>query len=228
MKKTNIHTTREAWLLAGWNDIRPHFQSLGYEPPDNIRLALSFTSGGKRGIEGECWHPQYSGDNTYEIIIKADHDDPVEILGILIHQMIHTLLSPEAKHGREFRDIALRVGMEGRMSHAMPGALLRDRLAAIAEQLGPLPHAKLDLASGAIGAKKSGVRMLKAECPAACGYTIRILPKWAKIGLPFCPVAPAHGTLVCDFPDEDDKLSSELPQIYHADADSDAPHDLMD
>lgn len=211
MKNVNIQSTREAWLRAGTNELRPYFASLGYKIPENIRYALSFTSGGKRGIEGECWHPEFSADGHYEIIIKADREDPVEILGILVHQLIHSLLSAAVKHGKAFRDIAVRVGcMEGKMSHALPSPPLRERLAVIAATLGPLPHAKLDLISGANSAKKkSGVRLIKAECGAACGYTICLLPKWARVGLPLCPVNPEHGALICNLPDDADNDAAE-------------------
>ncbi|MDR3423727.1 MAG: hypothetical protein P4M13_01425 [Alphaproteobacteria bacterium] len=89
MKNVNVHTTREAWLRAGTNELLPYFASLGYALPDNIRYAISFTSGGKRGMEGECWPPEASADRHFEIIIKADREDPIEILGILVHQLIH-------------------------------------------------------------------------------------------------------------------------------------------
>lgn len=214
MKKTNLYKTREEWLFAGYNELHSYFRTLGYKLPDNVRFALSFTSGGKRGMEGECWHSEFSADNTFEIIVKADRDDPVEILGILVHQLVHTLLPPEAKHGKTFRDIALRVGMEGRMSHALPAPPLRERLTAVADALGPLPHAKLDLLSGAIGTKKSGAKMLKVEC-AQCGYNFRILPKWAKYGFSLCAVDPSHGVLSCNDPAAEEPLSPAPPLIYN-------------
>ena len=67
MKIPNTYTSREAWLRAATNELRPHFASYGYTLPDNIRFAIAFTSGGKRGREGECWHPESSADNHFEI-----------------------------------------------------------------------------------------------------------------------------------------------------------------
>jgi len=208
-RKDNIHTTREGWLRAAMDELRPQFASHGYALPENIRYAIAFTSGGKRGMEGECWHPESSADKHFEIFIRADIADPLEVLGILVHELIHTLLPPEAKHGKEFRDIALRMGLEGKMSHAKPAPPLRERLKIIAANLGPLPHAALDFVSGSDRPKKAGVRMLKAECSAACGYTVRIIPKWAKVGLPVCPVDAAHGQLRCDIPDDDAEIAPD-------------------
>jgi len=201
--KTNIHTSREEWLRAATNELRSYFEMFGYTLPDNIRFAIAFTSGGKRGMEGECWNQEASSDRHFEIIIKADKADPLEILGILTRELIHTLLPPTVKYGKEFREIALRLGLEGKMPRAMPAPPLQERLKGIAATLGSLPHATLDFAIATERRKKQGVRMLKAECGAACGYTIRIIPKWAKIGLPICPVNPKHGPLRCDIPDDE-------------------------
>ncbi|HUY68533.1 MAG TPA: hypothetical protein VMV79_04455 [Alphaproteobacteria bacterium] len=202
MKTPNIHTTREGWLRAAANELRPYFEKIGYALPENIRFAIAFTSSGKRGKKAaECWHQSSSADRHYEIIIRADIADPVEVLGRLVPQLIHVLLPIEARHGKSYRDIAMRVGLEGPMRQAVPSALLKERLQALALTLGPLPHGKLDFAARAGSRKKSGSRFLKAEC-GKCGYAIRIIPKWAKIGLPACPANAKHGLLICDIPEE--------------------------
>jgi len=202
-QKENIYTTREEWLRAATNELRAYFEMFGHVIPDNIRFAIAFTSGGKRGMEGECWHPHTSADKHFEIIIKADKADPLEILGILTRELIHTLLPSTVKYGRQFRDIALRIGLEGKMTQATPAPPLQERLKTIAATLGPIPHATLDFITGTGRKKKQGVRMLKAECGAACGYTVRIIPKWANAGLPICPIDAAHGLLRCDPPDDE-------------------------
>jgi hypothetical protein len=207
MKTANIHTTRESWLRSATNELRPYFEKLGYALPDKMRFAIAFTSTGKRGImAGECWHPVSSGDQHYEIIVRADIADPLEVLSILVHELIHTLLPPDAKHGKEFREIALRIGLEGKMRQTVPTPILADRLQAIAATLGQLPHAKLNFADNVEAPKKQKTRWLKAECGAACGYKIQITAKWAKAGLPVCPINADHGTLICDMPENMDDI----------------------
>ena len=202
MKNTNAYTTRESWLRAATNELRPYFEKLGYKLPENIKFAIAFTSGGKRGrIAGECWHPAASEDQHYEIIIRADMADPVQVIGILIHELVHVLLPSTVKHGKEFKAIALRVGLEGKMRHALPGPILRERVHALAASLGPLPHAKLNFTAASDKPKKQTVRYLKSEC-GVCGYAIRITAKWARAGLPVCPVNSKHGKLVCDALDD--------------------------
>lgn len=201
--KENIHTLREGWLQSAIHELRPYFEKLGFKIPDNIRCGISFTSGGKRGrMSGECWHAQASDDRHYEIFIRIDKDDPVEVLAILVHELIHTLLPPDAKHGKEFRDIALRVGLKGQMRHTIPVPILTERLQTIAANLGPLPHRKLNYAATSDVPKKQAKKWLRAECSASCGYSIRITAKWAKVGLPVCPVHPDHGPMICDMPED--------------------------
>jgi hypothetical protein len=210
--KTNTHTTREGWLRAATNALRPIFakHSPKYILPEKMRFSIGFTSGGKRGMEGESWHPEYSADGHFEVLIRADRDDPVEILGILVHELVSTLLPREAKHGKAYRDIALRIGLIGKMTHASPGPVLLEQLKAIAADLGPLPHARLDVAAGSNRPKKRGAKYLKVECGATCGYTHRVIPKWAKVGLPVCPVDPAHGRLHCALlDDETDEMAQQ-------------------
>jgi len=205
MKINNIHNTRESWLRSATNELRPYFEKFGYTLPEKIRFAIAFTSGGKRGrIPGECWHPTSSDDHHYEIIIRADMADAIEVLGILVHELVHTLLPPDIKHGKEFKTVAVRVGLEGKMRQATPTPILRERLSTLATSLGPLPHAKLNFNASSDVPKKQKARLLKAECSAACGYTIRLATKWAKAGLPLCPIDTKHGILHCDTSDDND------------------------
>ena len=77
------------------------------------------------------------------------------------------------------------------MRQALPNRLLRPRLVEVAEGLGALPHARLNIERGrdnrpADQPKKQKARLLKAECGGeGCGYTLRITAKWVDdIGAP--------------------------------------------
>jgi hypothetical protein len=208
-RQKNRHETSESWLRAATNDLRSYYADRGLIIPEKIRFSIAFTSHGKPVRDAtseqarwpaECWPGAATDDGFCEIIIRADFADPLEILGILAHELIHASL-PEAKHGKDFRDAALRIGMEGQMRRAMPGPVLRERLNKLAETLGPLPRARLNFdqvtLSGAAVAdrpKKQTTRMLKAECVGkGCGYTARLAARWiAELGPPHCP---KHGPM---------------------------------
>jgi hypothetical protein len=208
-KLPNLHTSREEWLRSATGELRPYFAEVGYQVPDNIRFAIAFPSTGRNGKRvGECWHSSTSEDQTFEIIIRADIADPLEVLGVLAHELVHVVLPPDAGHGKLYREAALKVGLEGQMRHAMPGVLLQKRLIELAATLGPLPHARLNIDRGrdnrgpADRPKKQSARLLKAECEGhGCGYTVRVTAKWVRdIGPPHCP---RHGPMTVELPADD-------------------------
>jgi hypothetical protein len=201
-RSTNDHSSRESYLRAATNELRPYFAKLGLPLPEKIRFAIAFTSHGKKGrVAGECWHASASDDGHHEIIIRADFADSPEVLGILVHELVHAALPPDAKHGKQFREAALKIGLEGQMRHAIPGPVLRERLNELAATLGPFPHARLNFdrvtltgLEAADKPKKQGTRMLKAEClGSGCGYTVRVAARWiSDCGPPHCP---KHGAM---------------------------------
>jgi hypothetical protein len=218
MKGSNCHDTREAWLRAGTNELRGYFKSWEYELPEHIRFAIGFPSTGRKGKRvGECWHSSASDDAAYEIFIRADLCEPEKVLAVLIKQLVHTLLPPDAGHGQLFKTAATRIGLEGPMREAQPGPLLKGKLQEVAEKLGPLPHAHLDIerqamttrGSVAIGVpKKQGIRYRKAECVQKdCGFTVRVTASHVRdIGPPHCP---RHGAMTVDMPSDSSETEAE-------------------
>lgn len=193
---TNRFQSRESWLDAATNALRPHYQTAGYPLPEAVRFSIGFPSTGRKGKRiGEHWHALASADAHHEIFIRADQSDPAQVLGILAHELVHSAVPVGSGHGPVFKKAALAVGLEGKMREALPGAVFAATLAQIAAELGPLPHARLNLDQGGDDSpKKQTARMLKAECmTAACGYTVRVARKWLNtLGAPCCP---AHGPM---------------------------------
>lgn len=210
----NRHDFRESWLRSAAAELRPYFASVGYPLPDNIRFAIAFTSTGRKGKRlGECWHSSTSDDASYEIFLRADLAEPIEVLGVLTKELVHTALPADAGHGKRFKDAAIKIGLQGPMRNAKPGVLLQNRLAEVAATLGPLPHASLHIEQAPLTAvalaiavdrpKKQRGRMLKAECATeGCGYTLRIAAAWVRdVGPPHCP---KHAAMSVDLPQEID------------------------
>jgi len=212
MKAPNTHDTREAWLRAGANELRPYFESCDLPLPEKIRYAIAFTSTGRKSKRvGECWHSASSEDTTYEIFIRADLAEPVEVISVLVKELVHTALPAGAGHGKLFKDAAIKIGLQGPMRAAQPGVLLKDRLVKVAEVLGPLPHASLHiddqapLTAVAVAVdrpKKQRARMLKAHCQVDdCSFVVRVAAQPVKdIGPPHCP---RHGAMTVEFSLED-------------------------
>src|SRR6202521_567 len=212
---SNYQDTREGWLRAATNELRSYFTGCGYSLPDKIRFAIGFPSTGRKGNRvGECWHSSTSADDHFEIFIRADQSEPVEVLGVLVHELVHVVVPVDAKHGKRYRDAAVKIGLQGKMVHALPGILLQNRLEDLAATLGPLPHARLNIERGADNRgpadreKKQTTRMLKAECETeGCGFIVRVAASQVKnVGPPHCP---KHGAMAVDLPEDEGEEETE-------------------
>src|SRR5450631_4360515 len=105
MVAQNIHTSRESWLSAATDLLRDHFASCGHPLPEKLRFSIGFPSTGRKTKRlGECWHSSSSDDETFEIFIRADLAEPAKVLGILVKELVHTTLPPDAGHGKKFKN----------------------------------------------------------------------------------------------------------------------------
>ena len=186
----NIHQTREAWLVAATDAVRPWFAEAGKPLEAPVRLAMGLPSvralSSKNRRVGECWSATASTDGTHEIFISPVLADPVDIVGTVIHELVHAAVGLEAGHKAPFKRLATSLGLTGKMTATTVGDSLRDRLEPVLEALGPLPHARFT-GQGSMR-KKDGIRQLKTECP-TCGYIARTSQKWLDLGgAPFCPI----------------------------------------
>jgi hypothetical protein len=64
--------TREPWLNYVAQRMAPMFERLGSPLPTQLRIAIGFTSSGRRSRHiGECWDNQCSEDRHFEIFYPA-------------------------------------------------------------------------------------------------------------------------------------------------------------
>lgn len=182
--------TREEWLLAGLELIKPIFSAAGSKVPDKIRVSCGFPSrnalANRRRAIGECWADKASKGKYFEIFISPLLEKPFDALDTLAHEMVHATVGLAAGHKAPFKKLALAIGLDkGKMPEAGAGPELEEKLEAIAKKLGPYPHDELSKMTTAKKPKDT-CRLLKAECP-KCGCIIRITKKCIESpGLPTC------------------------------------------
>jgi hypothetical protein len=141
----NHHPNREAWLYAATDKLRPLFAQQGYTIPE-CRISCRFPSTGVRsGRIGECWSRRSSRDNINQIFISPALEDPVEVLDTLVHELVHAVDDCQHMHGKEFKKIALRLGLQGPMRSTKAGVQLKETLKGLAIDLGPYPHGRLSV-----------------------------------------------------------------------------------
>jgi hypothetical protein len=181
-------TTREEWLRAAVDHLRPTFAAQGNPLPPALQVSVGFPSVGALARRtrrvGECWSPQASLDGLHQLFISPLLAEPVLVLAVLAHELVHAAVGTPARHGPRFRRAALALGLRGRMTATVAGPDLQARLEELARLLGEFPHAGL-LARDP-DRTKQGTRLLKIVCP-SCGYTARTTAKWIETGLPTCP-----------------------------------------
>jgi len=145
-----ICSNREEWLNLVARGMRPMFSDLGSPLPDKVRIAIGFTSKGRKGRSiGECWDTTCSVDSHFEIFIRPDLSVsidlmPIEVAAILAHELVHAAIGIRAGHGPEFRRVAKGLGLQGKMTATVAGPGFNDAIAPILAAVGPLPHARLN------------------------------------------------------------------------------------
>lgn len=181
-----IYDTREGWLTAAVEELRPVFGAKAVPVAASIRVTCGFPLTAKRsGSIGECWADTASADKVMEIMISPTLSEPERVMDVLVHELCHTTAG-SMNHGAAFKKAANAM-------HLVPAAnklgykathggdAFKQAFKGIIDSLGEYPHGAMSIGSR----KKQGTRMLKAVC-VGCGYTIRLTQKWASQGLPTC------------------------------------------
>jgi SprT-like family len=179
--------TREAWLQEAVKRLHPWFAARGHQLPV-CQVSCGFASTGVRsGHIGQCWSSKSSPGGVNQIFISPALIDPVEVLDTLVHELVHAVDDCEHKHGKEFRKIALSVGLVGPMRGATAGPDLKMQLGelapTLARDIGPYPHEGLTVPRK----KRRQTQRPQARC-SECGFTVPMLKKFLHVGPPLCPV----------------------------------------
>lgn len=179
--------TREEWLNEAIKLMVPEFkQRASCTLPKNLRISCGFTSAGRRGKRiGEVWSASSTTDDTHEIYISPVLEDPVRVLGVTVHELVHAGVGLEHGHKAPFRKVAKAMLLEGKMKATTEGQPFKDAFKPILDKLGVYPHGKLTTGLSS-GPKTQSTRLIKVQCP-CCEYTLRTTVKWLEIGVPQCP-----------------------------------------
>jgi hypothetical protein len=195
-----LYPTRETYIAAAVELLRPVFKARGFELPATIRANIAFTSTGWRGKRrGEAWQSHWTADKVMEVMVDLKETDPTDILDILTHELCHIAQYVEAGkngkkaggHGKDFARIAkamdltegFTVNKKGEKKwsakHAGGGAEWKAWAAPLVEQLGICPHAAIGhFVKKQAEETKQTTRMLKLECTAENGATVGCEAVW--------------------------------------------------
>lgn len=142
-------------------------------PP--VKISVGFPPGTRGGKVAACCCPRAASAGGFnEIFVNPTYDDPIYVLGNLVHELIHAIDDCASGHKGFFASIARKVGLDGKLTATVPGEALTAQLAKLVKRYGEFPHEQLKLGAAR---KKDGTRQLKVECE-GCGFIFRTSQKW--------------------------------------------------
>ena len=105
-----IHEYAEVWLNEAVKLLKPVFRNAGYEiPPVYVSVGFStdgYRPGGKKNTIAVCHARSMTVEGINEIYISPLIVEPVDVIGILTHELIHALDDCANGHGPVFQEIS--------------------------------------------------------------------------------------------------------------------------
>ena len=190
--------TREEWLVSGVELLQDRvFKQADLEIPNDVKVACGFPSSnakaGKNQAVGVCHPRSHSEDKVNEIFINPCESDSLRVLDVLAHELIHAIDDCKNGHKKPFKDMAVAVGLTGKMTATVATPELEEILQKMVAEIGKYPHAKIDTSQK----KKQTTRQKKVECSSCEGifYTSRKHLQALSDYSP-CPFCSEEGSLV--------------------------------
>ena len=187
---------REEWLVRASGRLAEWLVEAGETvPPMRVSVGWPGGKGKKSTVVGQCWPSTVCEDGVPQIFMTPARgkSDTVDVLGTLLHEMIHAVDDCESGHRGNFVRIAKAMGFVAKYtSSGNRSEELTERLTALAEDMGEFPHAAIAAAArGSEQPKEQTNRQLKVSCPNT-GYIARTTRKWLdEYGAPSCPCCQA-------------------------------------
>ena len=177
---TNKEIIREEWLRLGMDKLTEIFADAGIEAPEDVEVSCGFPLTGGKGSRnqtiGNCFARSASEKGINEIFISPVLSDSIKVLDVLSHEMIHAIDDCKHGHKKAFRDMALAIGLTGKMTATVAGEELTLKLEKIVTELGQYPHSAIAVGTG----KKQTTRNLKVSCT-ECEFSYRTSRKNVEI-----------------------------------------------
>ncbi len=137
---------REYWLQQATLFLMEHMQRCGLAPVP-VRVSCGWPSSGGLGLKrvtvGQCFAPTMCSDGVPQIFISPRMADSVDVLGTLLHELIHASFHCQFGHGKAFSQAARKVGLAGPPTATIVGDQLKPLLQEYVAQVGTYPHAAI-------------------------------------------------------------------------------------
>ena len=193
-----LFETSEEWLLAAVDmQLRDVVQRITGMVIPSVRVGVGFPSAGASSSTlGETYSRSVAADNVNEILIRVTMSDPVEVLGVLLHELIHVGFDAKYGHGKRFQKEFTKLGFIGDpRSHTMSPEL-RNSLTKLSDALGAYP--RKEGLEEFIKKHKQTTRLHKVICQ-TCSLNFRLTQKWIDKATQLdCPDRACVGGILID------------------------------
>src|ERR1700680_655242 len=171
MEQPELIGYREAWLQASASYLFDHIVEHGF-PRIEVRVSCGWpVRGGMargRTVIGQWFPPPFWQDGTPQIFISPRIADSVDVLGTLLHELLHASVGCQHGHKKPFSQAARKVGLAGPPTATVVGESLRPLLLSYVERVGPYPHAAITVKSKV----KVGSRLRLYQC--GCNPPVKV------------------------------------------------------
>ena len=166
-----VRQLREWWLYHASVLLMELMEAAGV-PVAPVRVSCGWPVSGGLGdgphVIGQCVPQEQCADGVSQIFISPHIAESIQVLGTLLHELIHAGVGWKAGHRRPFSQPARRLGLVGPPTATTVGPELAKVLQVFVNTLGPYPHAPI-----VVGQKeKKGSRMRLYEC--ACEPAVKV------------------------------------------------------
>ena len=174
MQEQNVTQLREWWLEQATSFLVEYMVQQGL-PYTSVRVSCGWPSRGglalRATVIGQCFPGQVCKDGKPQIFISPRLVNSVEVLGTLLHELIHAAVGCQYGHRKEFSQAARRGGLDGRPTATVVGDSLRPTLEQFIAQYGAYPHAAIQPRREE---KKMGSRLRLYECQCPSPVKVRV------------------------------------------------------
>ena len=156
---------REYWLRRAAIFLIDHMARCGLAPVV-VRVSCGWPSRGglgqRQAVIGQCFGPQVCTDGVPQIFVSPRLAESVEVLGVLLHELVHASVGLQHKHLAPFSQAARKVGLVGPPTATVVGPALRPLLQEYVAQVGAYPHAAIvPQVKGKVGSR---LRLYECGC----------------------------------------------------------------
>jgi hypothetical protein len=173
MEQQALTPYREAWLQAAASFLLKHMVEQGL-PPVEVRVSCGWPVRGgvarRRTVIGQCFAPSVCKDGKPQIFISPRLSESIEVLGTLLHELVHASVGCHYGHRKEFSQAARQVGLDGPPTATTVGDTLRWLLVSYVGRVGPYPHAAIQLRAK----EKVGSRLRLYQCGCQPPVKVRV------------------------------------------------------